>query len=256
MPDGDICLVAVDESGKTNEGWLDAAIDLCASQAGRVALMLPPGTSAADVEALDAAGIDVVHVDLLGKTSDEHDYHAGAVGAFAALGEVLSRARPLKLEVVATTPITRSNFRSLRGMLPLLQRNQISAWRLSCLQVEGRIREAEQRTVPRIGMALPHALQAAKLAQDAGIEAFVEGAPLCAMGPFAALRVPHHVPGGYAEACEPCEARAQCGGVDRRYLERFGTGELRPREVAPALRRSPARDRYAAVFVKPGGRLP
>lgn len=257
MPDGDISLVVAGESATaSDDGWLEGALRVATEHRGRVAIALPVGASASDVEALDGAGVDIVHVDLLGKTNDEHDYHAGFVGAFAALGEVLSRARSLSLEVVGTTPVTRSNFRSLRGMLPLLEHNGIRAWRLSCLRIVGPIREAEQRMVPRIGMALPHVLQAVKHAGDSGIEAFVEGAPLCAMGPFADRRFAHHAPGGFAEVCGGCDARPQCGGVDPRYLERFGAAELRPRPAAPDLRRSAARDRYAAVFVEAGGRLP
>lgn len=258
MPDGDISLVVADAasgSGELADSWLGAALRIASEHSGRVAVRLPPEASASDVEALTAAGADILHVELLGKNAEEHDYHAGLDGAFALLNGLLEGARFLPCELVATTPVTRSNFRSLREFVPLLRRSRVRAWRVACLRVDGRIRDAEQRIVPRIGMSLPHVLHATKLARDAGIEVFVEGAPLCAMGPFAGHRFWAHEQGGYGERCSGCEARSACGGAHPRYLERFGDGELRPREAPPALMRSDARDRYASVFAWAGGQL-
>ncbi len=182
---------------------------------------------------LVAAGLGDVHLTVLGADAAVHDYHTGVAGSFAQLAAGVEALRASGLPFVATTVVTRSTFRSLQPIAAWLQARGARAWHLCVVTNAGAAAHAFDRVVPRLGMALPFALQALDAARKAGLPAFVSGAPLCALGPFArwSLDAPARA---YGATCERCAARAACPGVDARYLQRYGEEELHAPSELPA----------------------
>jgi hypothetical protein len=106
-------------------------------------------------------------------------------------------------------------------------------------------------------MAMPWALHALEQARRNALSAWVRGAPLCALGPFAVSSL--ETQGReYPPACRACPSRPLCPGVDSAYVEVFGHGELRPVELrSPSPRPEPAdfdegRRRLMRMFVGVG----
>jgi hypothetical protein len=166
-----------------------------------------------------------VRLALHGPTVACHEQHA-APGSFAAAMEALARARVEGRPAVVASWITRSTCRSLVGLADLLVGHGVAGWAVVWPRVHDGAGEAVSRTVPRLGIAVPHALRAVERAVRRGVSAAVVGVPSCALGPFAARAVLVGERGVYPGPCEGCAARAGCAGIDAWYLERFGAGEL------------------------------
>ena len=177
------------------------------------------------------SGLTDVHVSLHGADAAVHDYHTGVDGSYVRLVSGIARARAAGLTLVATTVLTRSNCRVLGTLPRFLQQRGVAAWMVSVPTVAGEAADHFDRVVPRLGLAMPFVLHALDAAQKLGLPAFVESAPLCLLGPFANRALPS-LARSYAPACDGCEARPDCPGVDARYLARFGGDELRPRHQA------------------------
>jgi hypothetical protein len=202
---------------------------------------------AAQVRALKGAGLTDVHVSLHGASAPVHDYHTGVAGSFAALGEGIVAARADGLSVAVVTVVTRSNFRVVSQLPRALHALGVNAWLLELPVYAGRAASNFDPVIPRLGLAVPFALHALDAALKLGIPSFIRGAPLCALGPFAAHALVE--PGrAFASRCEGCAARPGCAGVEAVYLARFGDGELNARApVADA-----AAHPLARLFVGPG----
>jgi hypothetical protein len=184
---------------------------------------------------LARAGLTDVHLSLHGADAAVHDYHTERPGSFGDLLAAIHAARVNELPVVVTTVLTRSNFRVLGAIPPLLATRGVAAWFVSVPVLAGRGAALRDRVVPRLGLALPFALHALAGAHALKLPSFLVGAPLCLVGPFSA----HAIPGGsraYAAVCASCPARSACPGVDASYLARFEGDELAPRDgdVGPA----------------------
>lgn len=203
--------------------------------------------------ALRDAGLTDVHLSLHGLGSAIHDHHTGVDGSFAEAADGLAAARQAGLAAVVTTVLTRSNARSLGALGPWLAAQSVAAWCVAVPRSLGRLADSFDRVYPRLAIALPHALHALAAAQKKGLTVFISGAPLCALGPFAARSLPA-APRAFAPACEACPARPRCPGVDARYLRRFHGDELSAAR-APASAATPwgAREQaLAAMFVGEG----
>lgn len=166
---------------------------------------------------------------LHGDGPDAHDFHTGQAGSFEASFSAAAAARGAGRTVLVTAPLTRSSYRVV-GALPLLVRARgLAALRFHVPELSARARVT---LVPRLTLALPFALHALAAAQRLDLPAFVSGAPACLLGPFASQRI--QTPArAYGAVCASCPARSACPGVDRRYLDAFGEGELRPSKAAP-----------------------
>ncbi|MDP1823180.1 MAG: radical SAM protein [Archangium sp.] len=199
--------------------------------------------------ALAAAGLTDVHVTVLGGEPAVHDYHTAVEGSFRALVAGLGVARSHGLQVVATTVMTRSNYRVLNAIGPLLQSRGVSAWQVTAPLVAGRAVAAMDRVIPRLALAVPYALHALDAAQRLGLRTFVSGIPSCLLGPFITRALPG-APRAFAPQCAGCPARERCSGVDATYLARFGDDELTP--VANALAAPAPLDGIARMFTGPG----
>lgn len=166
----------------------------------------------------------MIQLSLHGPTAAAHEYHTGETGSFAVALDALAAARREGTRATVTTWITRSSFRVLADMIPLLSERGVAEWHLEVPIVE---REAFDRVAPRLALALPYALHAVDRARKAGVRAFVRGAPLCLLGPYARFALPSD-PRAYGVPCVRCAARPDCCGVQQAYLDRFHADELRP----------------------------
>ncbi|HEY0138482.1 MAG TPA: hypothetical protein VGB85_30560, partial [Nannocystis sp.] len=125
-----------------------------------------------------------------------HEFHSGVVGSFAAIAAQIDRARTLGITVAVSSLLTRSNARVLAELPPWLQARGVRAWRVAVPWVVGTVRPgalagvgALDGLVPRLGAALPYALQALAGAGRVGVSAGIGGAPLCLLGPFVATAI-------------------------------------------------------------------
>lgn len=173
---------------------------------------------------------------LHGPTAACHEQHA-APGSFAAAVGALARARVQGRRTVVASWITRSTCRSLVELVDLLAGHGVAGWSVVWPRVHAPAGEAVSRTVPRVGIAVPHALRAVERASRRGLAVAVVGVPCCALGPFAAQELAVGVRGAFPRPCEGCPARAGCPGVDPWYLERFGAQELHAVAAVPRARR-------------------
>lgn len=209
-------------------------------------------------EALAAAGLTDVHVSVHGAEAAVHDYHTSEPGSFKQLFAGVAAVRALGLDVVATTVLTRSNYRVLDDLPRLLASRGVAAWLVAVPRVAGRAAAAFDRVVPRLGLAAPFALRALEAARKHGLVVLAQGIPACLMGPMASLALPEP-PRAHGEACAACEARPGCSGLDAVYLERFAGDELRARPAPTAAAAATAAARageLARMFVGPGPLAP
>ncbi len=210
--------------------------------------------------ALSAAGLTDVHVSLHGAVPAVHDYHTGAEGSFGQTVTGIGAARAARLTVVATTVLTRSNFRSLADLPRLLVARGVVAWQLAVPRAVGRAAARFDPLMPRLALAMPFVLHAVESARSAGLLAWVRGAPLCLLGPWTARAAPD-APRAYGALCAQCPALLHCPGVDPAYLARFAGDELTVRAAVPteAWRAEDTRG-FARMFVGEGlaglGELP
>jgi hypothetical protein len=152
-----------------------------------------------------------------------HDWLYGA-GTRDAVVVKIGEARSAGLPIVASTPLHRAAYRVLDDVGAELADRGVAGWTIDVLA------GGTSAEVPRLAIAMPHALRAIARARERGVAAFVRGAPLCLLGPFAdrAIRAPARA---YVAACEACAARPSCPGALAAYLERYGARELAPREA-------------------------
>lgn len=172
-------------------------------------------------------------VALHGPTAACHEQHA-APGSFAAAMGALARARAEGRRVIVASWITRSTCRSLVALVDVLAGHGVAGWCVAWPRVRGAAAaRAAVRTVPRLGIAVPHALRAVERAMRRGLRVAVVGVPRCALGPFAALGLPQGEAEAPAEPCRGCPARVGCAGLDPWYLARFGAQELHAVAAVP-----------------------
>lgn len=203
----------------------------------------------ARLDALVEAGLTDVQVGLHGARADVHDYHSGTDGSFVAVRAAIAELRGRGITVVVDSMLTRSSFRVLGELPPLLLALGVAAWRVNVAQVAGRAALAFDRVIPRLALALPFALHALDRAGRSGIAVAIGGAPACLLGPWAAQQLDHGARAS-AAACDGCSARPRCVGVDAAYLARFGGDELRARSAVAERGSMPAP--LARMFVGPG----
>ncbi len=173
------------------------------------------------------AGLTDLHVSLHGAEAAAHDYHTGVDGSFDELLAGVAACRARGIEVVATTLLTRSSFRSLARLPWLLASRGVAAWSIAIPVARGRAARAPalHRVIPRLGVALPYALHALASADKLDLPAWIRGAPLCLIGPYAA-RALSSPAAAFDGRCDSCAARARCPGLDPAYLQRFGGDEI------------------------------
>ena len=200
---------------------------------------------------LAEAGLTDLQLSLHGPIAETHDYQTGRPGSFDQILDTFRAALKLGLTIVVVTVITRSNYRDLLRMPPLLKRHGVAAWLLEYVRPHGRAATGFARVVPRFGMALPWSLHAIQQARRHSLPAWIRGAPLCGLGPFAKLSL-DDPPRTHVEVCAGCAAQPRCPGVDASYLEVFDASELRPVPAPQALALDSGRRRLVGMFVGVG----
>lgn len=177
---------------------------------------------------LASAGLTDIHVSIHGSDVAVHDYHTGVAGSFAETTVGVAKARAAGLVVVATTVLTRSNYRSIGHVPRFLASRTVAAWQVAVPHARGRAFERFDRVFPRLGLVIPFALHATSAAERLGLRARIGGAPLCLFGPFVERAMPIGADAvrTHGATCERCPARASCPGIDAHYLERFAEDEL------------------------------
>ncbi|MCB9704985.1 MAG: radical SAM protein [Myxococcales bacterium] len=185
------------------------------------------------VDRLVDAGLSDLHLSIHGDAAAVHDYHVGHEGALAAIDGALGEARRRRLVVVATTLLTRSNLRGLAGLPRWLRARGVAGWAIALPRAAGGARSRFEAIVPRLGIALPHALHALELAARLQLPAWIAGAPLCLLGPLRGRALAEAEARGFSAACEGCPARGECGGVDPIYVTRFAGDELAASRLQP-----------------------
>jgi pyruvate-formate lyase-activating enzyme len=207
------------------------------------------------IDRLVDAGLSDLHLSIHGDGAAVHDYHVGVDGAFAAVGQTLAAARRRRLEVAVTTVLTRSNLRNLAALPGWLRERGVAAWCVAVPVVAGGARRRFEALVPRLGMAIPHALRALDLARRRRLPAWIAGAPHCLLGPYRGLALTDDAARSYADACAGCAARVSCPGLDSIYLARFSADEVSPERLAAAQADASSaaeRARLRRLFVGPG----
>lgn len=184
-----------------------------------------------DMSALVEGGAVALALPLHGARAEVHDWVAGEEGSFRATLDDFVRARSHAVPFGVSTRLVRSNARVIDELPTVLKARGARVW---VIDVPGDDDDGPARPSPmaRLGMTIPAALAAIERARRIGLAAFIRAAPRCALGRFADRALPSP-PRAYADVCEGCPSRTECPGVDARYLEQFGAGELRPAPRAP-----------------------
>lgn len=195
-----------------------------------------------------AAGLTDVHVSLHGGPAS-HDHTTGVAGSHASTLLGVDAARTAGLTVVATTVLTRSNFRDLLPVVTELSSRCVAAWCVTVPTAAGSALRDFDRVMPRLALAVPFALHALEAARKSRLTGWIRGVPLCLLGPFAARSMPDTAR-AYGAPCDRCGVRDRCPGVDPMYLARFRGDELSPRASAPD--GTPGDHSLARMFVGPG----
>lgn len=181
----------------------------------------------------------ILAVAVHGPTAACHELHTERPGSFGEISRAISGARDRGRRVFVGTWLTRSTCRSLVQMVDWLVGTSVVGWTVVWPRVAATGLVRASRTVPRLGIAAPHALRAVQRAQQRGLAVAVVGIPSCVLGPFAALRIPGPRAGTPAPPCAECPARDDCAALDPWYLDRFGPGELHPVPPVPRNPRAP-----------------
>lgn len=169
---------------------------------------------------------------LHGARREVHDWHSHP-GAFDEVLAALTAARAHGIAPVVASAVTRSNARVLVELPSLLKSAGVALWALSWPRTSAANKAA------RLGLAVPAALAAMERARRLGLPAWVLGAPVCVLGPFAARALPSP-PRAYPAHCAGCPMRDACPGTDADYLTRFGGAELKPLDRRAELGDAPA----------------
>lgn len=157
-------------------------------------------------------------VDLHADSATPHDF-VTSEGSFERTLALLEQAKSEDQTIEVRTWLTRATFRHLGNLPALLMEARVRTWHLHALPWG-------VAAVPRLAMAWPEALRAAKEAELAGIHVSTYGAPHCVLGPFSRL-ASQQLGQAFGAKCEGCNMRKECVGVDEGYLERFGDEDLR-----------------------------
>jgi hypothetical protein len=189
------------------------------------------------------AGLTDLQLSIHGASAAVHDYHTGIEGSLAQSVAGLAAARAGGLSVAVNTVLTRSNYRVLAEIPRLLATRGVSAWLVVVPHAAGRAAATFERTMARLALALPFALHALEGARALSLPAWIDSAPLCLLGPWAARALPS-APRAYGPSCAECAAQPACSGVDPLYLARFGGDELTARAAPDPLPPLPPEARW------------
>jgi MoaA/NifB/PqqE/SkfB family radical SAM enzyme len=207
------------------------------------------------------SGLDAAEISIHGPREKIHDYHTRVPGSFGQTLRGIANARAAGLKVGTTMVVTRSNFRHLDEQVELMSKMGVDAVHFAVARSFGAALERFRRVVPRWSAMVPALKRAADRARRLGIPLLINGLPICLLADVGVVALDDRIPGAFppgihpGESCGRCARRNVCPGVDVRYLERFGPGELIPREASPSAgptRRDPESPGSASLFAGTG----
>ncbi len=184
---------------------------------------------------ISTAAVDDLQVALHGPTAACHELHTGEPGSFAAALRRLEQARRTGRRAWVWSWLTRSSSRSLVHLPDRLVGLGVQGWAVVWPRGAQLAPHGASRIVPRLGIAVPHALRAVDRARRRSLAVRLVGVPLCVLGPFGAHGRSASPAAGGPAVCQGCPSREACPGVDPWYQERHGVQELRPRPGAAAV---------------------
>lgn len=222
-PASGVVLVGGDPS---NAADLEERIAALRSGGERIALQSNGHNLAQRLQRLADAGLTDLSLSLHAARSAPHDHITQRDGSFDDVRSALGAGRRAGLGLHVFTLLTRSTFRGIAELVPLLQSAGVQTWEIGFPNTAGALEAHFDAVMPRLSLALPYTLHAATQARRAGLKLRLRGMPLCLLGPLATQSV--GCPRAYPDACSDCPMKAHCPGVDPVYLARFGPGELRP----------------------------
>jgi len=219
------------------DGLVDAVASARALGFRRVGLQshgrhLADATPAGPLARLVDAGLTDVQLSIHGDGAAVHDHHVGVAGAWDRVMQALAALRGRSVQVAVVTVLTRSNFRNLQRLPEWLRARGVDAWALVVPRVSGGGRWRFEQVIPRLGMAIPHALRAVDAGRRRRLPSWIVGAPQCLLGPYRRWSLAEPEPRGYAPGCRGCPAQASCAGIDPIYLARFAGAELSASRLA------------------------
>ena len=216
---------------------------------------LGEATGAGLLRRLVDAGLTDVQLSIHGDGAAVHEHHVGVVGAWDEVTRVLTALRGHRVQVAVVTVLTRSNFRNLQRLPEWLRTRGVDAWGIVVPRAAGGARWRFEQVIPRLGMAMPHALRALDAGRRRRLPTWIIGAPECLLGPYRRWSLAEAEPRSYAPACAGCPARTSCPGIDPVYLARFGGAELSSARLAalpPQGSQGPGEEALRRLFVGMG----
>lgn len=194
----------------------------------------------AAVRLLLDSGVTEFNVNFPGHTEALFDALTGTRGKFArrqaAVRSLLSVAGPerTRLNFVLTSlnaPHAEEFVSAMKASFPELKKISFNL-----VKVLGRVR-SDPTLVPRVSVAAPALRRALARCRELGIDAFVDGVPLCHLAGFEDRAVDaQKLPGGdwahgheksEVPACRLCRRRRSCAGPREDYVELYGSAEFR-----------------------------
>jgi MoaA/NifB/PqqE/SkfB family radical SAM enzyme len=202
------------------------------------------------------AGLTSAMVSLHGPSAAIHDKVVGCPGGFVRTVGGMRSLHEQGLPLLTNTVITRENVSHLAAMVKLVAREapNLRTMCLSYPQITGGARMHFREVVPKVSETTNHVLEALAVADQHGIWCWVSDYPLCglseyeehsayvvrrkAMGTDPSRREGDCRISDYHELtdgrrvrplpCGNCGLAAICPGLDKHYVEVYGSGELTP----------------------------
>ena len=202
--------------------------------------------------------LDELSLSLHGADNEVHDASTGRPGSFDQLMATRALAGKLapRLSLAANAVITRRNFDSAEAIVSLCGVAGIHRLLLSNVAPEGAALACFERLAVPLEWWRESAAGLVALGDRSGVRVRFFGLPICALGdarvrsndlyydarvtverargPRDGVRLSHVITRyprrgrRWTRRCRTCRYREVCGGVFRKYLERFGDDEIRP----------------------------
>ena len=202
------------------------------------------------VDALLAAGVTDVSVNVKSHVAEVHDRLSGVDGCHALLVAALEALAARDARVSADVLVTKTTMVDLPETVRFFAARGVRRFVLWLLSAADSAAREVDDEVPRIADVVPHLTRAASVAKDLSVELVSLHTPPCTLpGELRSVFLPasslallvvgpdgRSFPleessfegGAYVEACAACVERGRCGGPRADYLRLHGAREIVP----------------------------
>jgi MoaA/NifB/PqqE/SkfB family radical SAM enzyme len=199
------------------------------------------------------AGVSLFVISVHGATPDVHDTLAGAAGSLERLLAGIGHVRAAGARVRTNTVVMRPNVHTLPEIAALLAHAGVSHLNISSLMPSGRALGGETALMPTYREVAPYLDEALRVAERSGVEATLEGFPLCTVpgwedhcllrGEASGDQITCLIHGevwanhdshveesckSKRDPCRDCRFEERCAGVYTLYAKARGWGEFQP----------------------------